>query len=229
MSHRTYCLGKQQVYERLFMKDYRKIYIVTAFNIDKIRKLAKKKFVTPVWHNEPEIYLDRCYLVSKEYNTQTKKYIKTIQDVGPADTYANLEKVVKTYPDVQYTFNVSAVDVLGMTVGQYENYDYWRKILAEACESTKRQVKPVVSTQVETTTSTDYRDIEFTGITNLVNQLQNMTFRNRIAKTILDDTFDKTQEYKEQLNEIQEALVEKKRQDKLQLLGNQVAETLKDI
>ena len=78
-------------------------------------------------------------------------------------------------------------------------------------------------------TSTDYRDIEFTGITNLVNQLQNMTFRNRIAKTILDDTFDKTQEYKEQLNEIQEALVEKKRQDKLQLLGNQVAETLKDI
>lgn len=211
------------------MKDYRKIYIVTDFNIDKIRKLAKKKFVTPVWHNEPEIYLDRCYLVAKEYNTQTKTYIKTIQDVGPAAKSSDLEKVIKTYPDVQYTFAVSAVDQLGMTVAQYENYGYWRDMLTDALKSAKRQVKPVVSTQVETTTSTDYRDIEFAGITNLVNQLQTKTFRNRIAKTILDDTFDKTQEYKEQLKEIQEALIEKKRQDKLQLLGNQVAETLKDI
>ena len=80
-----------------------------------------------------------------------------------------------------------------------------------------------------TTDSTDYRDIEFVGINNLVNQLQAKIYRNGFAETILDKTFEKTKEYKQQLQEIQEALGEKKRQDKLELLGNQVTETLKDI
>ena len=209
------------------MKDYRKIYVVKSFNLKTIRKRTKK-LVTPIWHNVPEIYVNRCYLVAKEYNTQTKKYIKTIQDIGPAEPYKKLEKTIKQYPDVPYTFSLSFNDLWNISIEDYEEYQR----LSNFIEYTRKSINTLhksVATNEEPANSTDYRDIEFNSIQNLVNQLQNQTFRNRIAKTILDDTFDKTQNYKQQLEEIQEALVEKKRQDKLELLGNQVTETLKDI
>lgn len=111
------------------MKDYRKIYIVTAFNIDKIRKLAKKKFVTPVWHNEPEIYLDRCYLVSKEYNTQTKKYIKTIQD--DEDVYYICKHLeIKNYIIKHVSKNGEPINIM-------ENPGYHKDVYKQLCHETK--------------------------------------------------------------------------------------------
>lgn len=119
--------------------------------------------------------------------------------------------------------------IYGISIEDYEEYQRLSNFIEYTRKSINTLHKSVATTNEEPANSTDYRDIEFNSIKNLVNQLQNQTFRNRIAKTILDDTFDKTQNYKQQLEEIQEALVEKKRQDKLELLGNQVTETLKDI
>lgn len=205
------------------MADKRTIYITMHYNIDDVRALAKKKFVTPIHHNEPEIYVNRCYLADTEYDTATQKYVKTLRDIGSSE---NIVKIVMKYPNYSYRLMVSLFGSLSLSQADLVKKHEFERLIDEARKSAKEQVTQI---KQETTDSTDYRDIEFVGITNLVNQLQAKVYRNGFVETILDKTFEKTKAYKQQLQEIQEAIVEKKRQDKLELLGNQVTETLKDI
>lgn len=205
------------------MADKRTIYITMHYNIDDVRALAKKKFVTPIHHKEPEIYVNRCYLADTEYDTATQKYVKTLRDIGSSE---NIVKIVMKYPNYNYRLMGSLFGLLSLSQADIVEKHEFERLIDDARKSANEQVTQI---KLETTDSTDYRDIEFVGISNLVNQLQAKVYRNGFAETILDKTFEKTKEYKQQLQEIQEALDEKKRQDKLELLGNQVTETLKDI
>lgn len=208
------------------MADKRTIYVTTDYNIDDIKRLAKKKFVTPVQHKKPQIYVDRCYLADKEYDTVTKKYVKTLRDIGSSE---NISKIVMKYPDYNYRFMASFFAPAFATPLELSEKHEFERLIKEARKTVNERVQQMAQETYATTDSTDYRDIEFVGINNLVNQLQAKIYRNSFSETILDKTFEKTKEYKQQLQEIQEALGEKKRQDKLELLGNQVTETLKDI
>lgn len=202
------------------------IYVTTYYNIDDMRRFIKKKFVTPVHHKKPHIYVDRCYLEDKEYDTATKKYVKTLRDIGSSD---NISKIVMKYPNYNYRLTVSFFAPAFLSPMVLAEKHEFERAINEARKAVNERVQQMAQETYATTDSTDYRDIEFVGINNLVNQFQAKIYRNGFSETILDKTFEKTKEYKQQLQEIQEALGEKKRQDKLELLGNQVTETLKDI